>query len=242
MLFARVCSVRWRFHTLFARVRGPQELRTLIFIEWDPPPIDESPPLQNRRRRSTVEGVRGRNYLPRLVTPQGGRRISAWSTTLFESGKSRRPLGGPGSAGPSGLQGPPKKPCGLEGPLPALAVGARTSAGVRNSAPPRPARKQKKKSADPLVGSPGVGDRSSPQPPPLLTRVDNFEGGGPFTNGSRDASHRQKSRSGALGGHKPSQIACGGVIGPPKFSSEPPLHTSRKQVPSKWDEYAIFRE
>ncbi len=40
-----------------------------------PPIIGPSPPpLQNARRRSTAEGVRGRNYLPRLVTPQGGRR------------------------------------------------------------------------------------------------------------------------------------------------------------------------
>jgi hypothetical protein len=34
-----------------------------------------SPPVQNRRRRSTVEGVIGRHYIPRLAAPQGGRRI-----------------------------------------------------------------------------------------------------------------------------------------------------------------------
>ena len=31
--------------------------------------------MQNRRRRSAAEGVRGRNYFPQVVTPQGGRRI-----------------------------------------------------------------------------------------------------------------------------------------------------------------------
>ena len=41
----------------------------------------------------------------------------------------------------------------------------------------------------------------------------------------------QRPQGGFGEGHKPSQIACGGVIGPPKSSSELPLHTSRKQVP-----------
>ena len=43
-------------------------------------------------------------------------------------------------------------------------------------------------------------------------------------------------------GHKPSRIACGSVIGPPKSSSELPPHTSRKQVPRKWDVRAIPRK
>jgi hypothetical protein len=38
-------------------------------------PVGPPLPLQNGRRRSTAEEVRGRNNLPRLVTPQGGRRI-----------------------------------------------------------------------------------------------------------------------------------------------------------------------
>ncbi len=61
-LFARVCSARWRFHTLFARLQDAQEPRTLIFVDRDASRgwLMRAPPLQNARRRSTVEGVRGR--------------------------------------------------------------------------------------------------------------------------------------------------------------------------------------
>ena len=47
---------------------------------------------------------------------------------------------------------------------------------------------------------------------------------------------RPQTLQGRFGeGHKPSQIACGSVIGPPESSSELSVHTPRKQVPRKWD-------
>ncbi len=52
--------------------------------------------------------------------------------------------------------------------------------------------------------------------------------------------HRPQGRLGE--GPEPSQIACGGVIEPPKSSTELPLHISRKQMPSKREKRAIPRK
>ena len=73
-----------RFHTLFARLRGAQEPRILIFLRAPdidfsqvgrvPTPGEEPPPLKMLEVGPQWRGLGG-GYLPRLVTPQGGRRI-----------------------------------------------------------------------------------------------------------------------------------------------------------------------
>ena len=69
-----ILVARRRLHTPFARVCGPDEFRTSTIIV--PTPIESTAPLCKKcRRRSTTEGIKGRNCPPRLVTPQGGRRI-----------------------------------------------------------------------------------------------------------------------------------------------------------------------
>ena len=50
--------------------------------------------------------------------------------------------------------------------------------GLRIEKTARTYQTSETKSADPLVGSPGVGDCSSPLPPPLWTDVDHFAWGG----------------------------------------------------------------